>query len=700
MAAAGVPVLAAPARDAPARDPAAATSVAGATRPAGVATRSVAGATGAAASNEAPALARAAIARGRELLALGDAPAAAALADAALSRLDGMPAANAVRAHLLLLRAEARRALGQAAPALADAAEAASLAEDAGQPALVVHAQVLAAELHRAERAFELAASRLASAARHAAALADPGLHAVYLLADANLALARADPVRALDRFEAAAQFAAQAGEELVAAKARGAAAEVLAQQGRLDEAIVASRRAAFLAQRWPAYQSAYHGLLGRLLERRGEVDGAIDALRLAVETGRGLRAAPGAGDASGAGGGEASTTELLADLLLRRATDVDDEGARSALLREAREAIESGKAAELRDYFRDDCVTELQARITPVDRLPAGSAIVYPVLLPDRVELLVSLPDAIRQVRVPVGREQLTASVRRLRQALEKRTTREFLVPARELHAWLVAPLEPMLRAASIDTLVFVPQGPLRTVPMAALHDGSRFVIERYAVATTPGLTLTDARPLRREGLRALVAGLSRSVAGFPALERVPQELARVRELLGGTVLQDEAFVAPRFGAALERGTWSVVHVASHAQFDRDPDRTFLLAYDGRLGLQRLADFVGVSQYRAEPIELLTLSACQTAAGDDRAALGLAGIAVKAGARSALAGLWFVDDAVSAELVSRFYLALREDPGASKARALQRAQNALLADRRYRHPGYWAPYLLIGNWQ
>lgn len=96
--------------------------------------------------------------------------------------------------------------------------------------------------------------------------------------------------------------------------------------------------------------------------------------------------------------------------------------------------------------------------------------------------------------------------------------------------------------------------------------------------------------------------------------------------------------------------------------------------------------------------MELLTLSACQTAAGDDRAALGLAGVAVKAGARSALATLWFINDQATALLITEFYHQLR-DPDLSKAKALQRAQLILLNDRRYQHPGYWSPFLLIGNW-
>ena len=102
--------------------------------------------------------------------------------------------------------------------------------------------------------------------------------------------------------------------------------------------------------------------------------------------------------------------------------------------------------------------------------------------------------------------------------------------------------------------------------------------------------------------------------------------------------------------------------------------------------------------RYSDQPVELLTLSACQTAAGDDRSALGLAGVAIKAGARSALGTLWFVNDEASSQLITDFYRHLLE-PGQTKASALQLAQRSLITDPRYRHPGYWSPFLLIGNW-
>src|SRR5205823_4598598 len=135
-----------------------------------------------------------------------------------------------------------------------------------------------------------------------------------------------------------------------------------------------------------------------------------------------------------------------------------------------------------------------------------------------------------------------------------------------------------------------------------------------------------------------------------------------------------------------------------SHGEFGNDPARTFILTYDSRLTLDRLEQDVKYSKFRDDPLELLVLSACSTAAGDDRAALGLAGVAVKAGARSVVASLWSVNDEAAATMFPDFYKKLAE-PGMTKVRALQQSQLQLMRDPRFQNPGYWAPFLLIGNW-
>ncbi|MCP5086130.1 MAG: CHAT domain-containing protein, partial [Rhodobacteraceae bacterium] len=268
----------------------------------------------------------------------------------------------------------------------------------------------------------------------------------------------------------------------------------------------------------------------------------------------------------------------------------------------------------------------------------------------------------------------------------------------ARRLYQWLIEPFQSELASREIDTLVFVPDGILRTVPMSALYDGRHFLIEKYAVAITPGMELTDPRPLDRQQLRGVFGGLSKAVRGFPALAHVSGELQSIQQSYGGTLLLNEDFQLDRLQQSLSDERLNVLHIATHAEFKGDIDNSFLLTFDGRLTINELADYVGLFRFRKNPLELLVLSACETAQGDDRAALGLSGVAIKAGARSALGALWKVNDVATSRLISDFYEQLK-DPAVSRAVALQRAQRDLIEDLSYRHPGYWSAFLLLNSW-
>jgi CHAT domain-containing protein len=311
---------------------------------------------------------------------------------------------------------------------------------------------------------------------------------------------------------------------------------------------------------------------------------------------------------------------------------------------------------------------------------------------------LLLSLPGGLKRILVPVSADTLTEEVRELRRKLEKRTTREYLPHAQKIYDWLIRPLEADLASSAIDTLVFVPDGALRTIPMAALHDGKQFLIAKYAIGITPSLSLSDPRPIKREDMKVLAVGVTEAVQGFPALPNVAAELKELQTLLKSQNLVDREFLAANLETKLKEEQFSIVHVASHGEFGNDVENTFLLTFDDKLSLDRVNQMVGVFRFRDDPLELLTLSACDTAAGDDRAALGLAGMAIKAGARSALATLWNINDEATVGLVLDFYRELK-NPAISRVVALQRAQLKLIENPRYEHPGYWSAFLMINNW-
>jgi CHAT domain-containing protein len=501
--------------------------------------------------------------------------------------------------------------------------------------------------------------------------------------------------------FQAADRIATALRNATLASLAEGGLGHLDERANRLDAAAAWTERASLAAQQAGSPDLSYRWdwQRARLARHRGATEAALAGYRRAVAELQSVRQDIPVEYRDGRSSYRSTFGPLyleFADLLLRRASA--DRGAAPALIREARDTIERLKESELRDYFRDSCVANFEAEKRPIETIAPGTAILYPISLPDRLEMLVSFGAEERQFTIPVAEPALRREVQQFRQLLEKRTTNEYLVPARLLYDQIMRPIEPLLAARHVDTLVVVPDEVLRVVPFAALNDGRNFLVDRYATAIAPSLKLVDPKPLAPGEATALVLGVSKSVEGYVDLPNVPREVSAVHAIEGGDVLLNDAFTRARFESELKSGRYNIVHIASHGQFGSDPSRTFVLAFDGRLTMDNLESDIKYATPRGNPIELLILSACETASGDDRAALGLAGVALKAGARSALATLWYINDVASGELITDFYRAL-QTAHLSKAQALRAAQRALAADPRFAHPAYWAPFLLIGNW-
>jgi CHAT domain-containing protein len=506
--------------------------------------------------------------------------------------------------------------------------------------------------------------------------------------------------------FQQALELAEKQEDRAIESYALGYMGELYEQDGQPDAALGLTRRAAFAAQRAQIPEALYRWewQTGRLLKLRGDTEAALAAYRRAVETLQSIRSdvSLGYGNATMRRSFRESQGPLffeLADLLLGQASVAADPAREQSLLREARDAVEQLKAVELEDYLCDECVNVQRANTRAVEAVDAQTAVVYLIPLADRTEILVGLTSGLKRFKLEVGVEALTAQVRQFRRNLETRTTYGYLEQGQRLYDWLIRPIRPWLVENRINTMVFIPDGALRTMPFAGLHDGEKFLIQEFAVAVAPGLSLVEPRPIELGKARLLLNGLSKPVQNFAPLNFVTGELESIRPMYVNETLMDEGFTLNELKRKMTGEQFSIVHIASHGQFDRDVRKTFVLTYDTKLTLNDLEALIRPSQYRGRPVELLVLSACQTAAGDDRAALGLAGVAVKAGARSALATLWFVNDQSTQALISEVYSQLSGSPPVSKARALQAAQIKLLNDRRYRHPCYWSPYLIIGNW-
>lgn len=482
-----------------------------------------------------------------------------------------------------------------------------------------------------------------------------------------------------------------------------GDLARLYALEGRHEEALELARRAIATTQlepvpgnavRWHWLAARQLGVLGREADAKSAYERAIAEVRagrydlvLAPDIyGRSFRETVGP-----------LFTEYVS-LLLEEARHPKDETARRELLEAARETLEVFKSAELEEYFRDDCIASFLSTTRSVDVIDPSTIVIYPIVLPERLVLIVSSQDTIQSFDVAVGSGELTDTIRAFRRGLEKVTTRDYLAPSRELYDWIFRPIEDLVASLGARTLLFVPDGALRTIPIGALNDGQQFLVERYAIAVAPGLNLIDPRPIDRSSTKLLVGALTEARGGFAGLPSVAEEIETVGAVFGGRVLRDDEFTLDNLRQALTESPYTIVHFASHGQLGRKAESSFVLTHDGRLSLDDLQSLMGLRQFREDSVELLVLSACQTAAGDDRAALGLAGVALKSGARSAIASLWFVNDTSAASFVAEFYRRL-SDPSVTKAEAVRQAQVAMIGARRFRHPGYWAPYLLIGNW-
>ncbi len=369
---------------------------------------------------------------------------------------------------------------------------------------------------------------------------------------------------------------------------------------------------------------------------------------------------------------------------------------------------IDSLKLAELQNYFGNDCVIAAlnQQRVDLADSSTA-TAVFSSIILEERTAILVSLPNGEkRSAWIDIDSQTLIQEINEFRKGLERfRDINYEPTQAQKLYGWIVRPFAADLEQAQIKTLVFIQDGILRSVPMAALHDGEKFLVEKYAIATTPSLTLTAPKTLNREELRALAVGLTQEsiIDGrrFPALTNVGSEISQVEtQIPNSKPLLDENFTPERLQQELSQTVYPIIHIATHGEFGTEPEDTFLVTGNNRkLTITDLDAAIRSLNRGSDAVELLALTACQTAAGDDRAALGLAGVAVQAGVKSALASLWFIQDAATVKLVTKFY-ASWQDSAMSKAEALRAAQLELIEmGGQYAHPAYWAPFILIGNW-
>ena len=491
-----------------------------------------------------------------------------------------------------------------------------------------------------------------------------------------------------------AIQQAQQLNDRRAESYALGRLAHLYEQSKQWDHGQELNQKAISIAQEANAPDILYQWQWqrARLRNITGDRQGSIDDYRQALKTLQSLRsdlvAVPSDLAFSFKEQVEPVYREFVS-LLLQQASEPN--------LIAARDLIESLQLEELNNFFREACLTGTNQSIDQVD---SSAAIFYPIILNDRLDLIVSLPGKeLKYYSTTLPQADLEAGIDRMVQSMRSTSFEaERLEASQEIYRWLIQPATQALTQHSIKTLVFVLDGSLKNVPIAALHDGKQYLVEQYAIALTPGLQLMNPRSLPQRKLNALVGGLSKSNQGSIALPGVEEEILKIRTQVDATVLENEDFTSTRLQQKLQTKPFSIVHLATHGQFSSTAQETFIQTWNGRIGMDDLRSYLTQRDRPESPIELLVLSACETAQGDNRAALGMAGVAVRSGARSTLASLWTVNDASTAQFMTEFYQGLVHD-GFTRANSVRQAQISLIKDPNYNHPYYWAAFTLIGSW-
>ncbi|MEA5593315.1 CHAT domain-containing protein [Rivularia sp. UHCC 0363] len=396
-----------------------------------------------------------------------------------------------------------------------------------------------------------------------------------------------------------------------------------------------------------------------------------------------------------------------LVDLLLRspNSKNINQEN-----LKQARDVIEALQLREIENYFQEACLQAKPEIIdTVVDQTDTTAAVIYPIILQNRIEVILKLPkqNQFKRYTTFIQANQVEKTLEDLQYNLRQpEQINQVKIKSGEVYNWLIKPLEADLENNNIETLVFVLDGNLRNIPMAVLYDDKapekqKFLIEKYAVVLTPGLQLLEPKPLQQKELNILMAGISKKrLIGnkqFNPLENVEFELEKIHtQIPNSKELLNQSFTEGNLEKQIESAKYSVVHIATHGNFSSNLEETYILTWNKLLKLKDFERVFQINKNTDRAIQLLVLSACETANGDKRATLGLSGIAIRAGARSTLATLWAVEDKSTAELMSQFYQEL-QNKKLNKAKALQQAQIKLLNNGE--SPLIWSPYVLVGNW-
>lgn len=420
---------------------------------------------------------------------------------------------------------------------------------------------------------------------------------------------------------------------------------------------------------------------------------------------------------------------------------------AQAVQLFEELQAVEFGKYLGLNFYGSTTSAEQIaQSLCNLAESTGKKTALIYVVSLEDRLDLLTIVPNPkpcttttnkqnnddtiiFRETVPEANRKELQKLVRDFRAGITDRMNGEsYQSAAKQLYKWIITPLESQLSAKKIDSLVFCMDKGLRSLPIAALYDGDRFIIEKYSVGLIPSFSLTDTRYVPVSNSLMLAMGISKSTQGQTPLPGVSVEVPTIiNQLWQGRAFMNEESTLDKLKFVASKQRFGIIHIATHAEFKPgNIDQSYIQFWNYKLKIDRLKQLSQTLGWHQNPkVEMLVLSACKTAVGNEQAELGFAGLAVQAGVKTAIGSLWYASDEGSLALMTEFYHQLRTANIKTEAmRAAQlgmlkgqvRVENGqlVLSDNRrialsselvagdlkiLSHPYYWSGYTTIGNW-
>ncbi len=463
-------------------------------------------------------------------------------------------------------------------------------------------------------------------------------------------------------------------------------------QAKQYQKALEATEKAIFVASETEDYKSLYRWQWqkGRIYTALNASEKAITAYNQAIAYLRSIKAEV------------AKSTEQLdfsteIEPVYRELLQLLLAGPTPAQIEQALRIRDLLQLSELENFFGDDCLELISGQ---ENLLPSQTGVIYSIVLPEVTYLIFKQGKVTTSKKINISQSELEKSIGQWRYSLEDRSEANYWSLSQQMYALLLEPIKSELSSLQPDTLIFVNDGLLRNVPMAALHDGQNFLIQDYALSFSLSLNLrVREEKTSIHNTQILAFALSEETDIFSALPYVQEEIDSINELVKVQRFFNTEFVISKVEKELVENDYGIVHFATHAKFNGTLEDSFLKTYQEQISLTDLENMLNLHQlnFPEKPLELLTLSACETAASNKSATLGMAGVAIRSGVRNAVGSLWSISDRGSVNIITEFYRGLlsQELP---PNEALRQAQIKMISDNPYFHPAVWSNLILIDS--